>query len=447
MKLENKKLYLMILSIAIPSMLQQLVIASVNMVDNLMVGQLGDIAIGAVASANRFYFIALFGLYGILGANSIFVSQYHGARNEEKMKETFRFTLILVLAFFSLISLAALIFPQQIISYFVKELEIIKQGVAYLRVACLSFLPLAISLTIASSMKAIGEAKVPLYISIVAVLINTFLNYIFIFGNFGFKAYGVEGAGFATVVARVCELFIYLIILKRSNYEFKTDFLKMFVISKDLIRVFIKKAAPLVTNELLWSFGQSTLFKFYATRGSEAISGFSISSNVGDIFFVLFAGMSVATTVIVSKELGANNLKKAKENAYGILKFALFCSIVFGMFMYLSSYFAIDFYNVSLAAKQIAKYRLRIDGLFYIVMMCTAQIYFILRAGGDTVSTLIVDSVYSWFIVIPLMAYLAYFTDVSVVWLFLISQVCNVFKLLISFYLLRREKWLVNLTI
>lgn len=363
------------------------------------------------------------------------------------MKETYRFTLLLGVGFFGFISALAFFFPRQIMSYFIQQSDIIAESVRYLQVVCFSFIPLAASLTIANSMKAIGEAKIPLYISTIAVLINAFFNYIFIFGHFGFPAYGVAGAAFATVIARIVELLIYIIVLRINTFSFKTRIQDLFKISRELMKTFLKKASPLIANELLWSFGQSTLFKFYATRGSAAISGFSMSSTVADIFFILFAGMSVATTVVVSKELGANNLAKAKENAYGILRFSCFCALVFGMLMYLSSYFALDFYNVSQEAKYIAATRLRIDSIFYIVMMCTAQIYFILRAGGDTIGTLLVDSAYSWLFAIPLMAYFAYFTNIPVVYLFFISQLTNVLKLSFSFYLLRREKWLVNLTI
>lgn len=447
MKFKNKVFYLSILSIAIPSMLQQLIISSVNMIDNLMVGQLGEIVIGAVASANRFYFVALFGLYGILGANAIFISQYFGAKNQQKMKETFRFSLILAFIFFTLISLAALFFPYQILAYFINHPEIINAGVSYLKIVSFSFIPLAISLTISSSMRSVGETKLPLYISILAVIINTMLNYLLIFGHFGFKSYGIKGAAIATVITRIIELVLYLIVLKIRCFEFNTSLFNIFDISKSLISIFIAKASPLVSNELLWSFGQSTLFKFYATRGSEAISAYSISSNINDVFFVLFAGMSVATTVIVSKQLGANNLVQAKENAYGLIKFSIVIGTFFSLLMFMSSYFAVNFYNVSLEAKNIAITRIRIDALFYLVMMTTAQIYFILRAGGDTISTLVVDSAYAWFFAIPIMAFFTYFTGFNIIYLFIINQLCNVLKLSISFYLLRREKWLVNLTI
>ena len=142
----DKKFNLTVLMIALPIMLQNLVTTSVNLVDSLMVGQLGDAAIGGVAAVNRFYMIMSFGVTGFVSAVGIFIAQYYGAKNEQKMKESFRISILasycIILPFFVL----AFLFPNTILNFFTKDQVVIQTGVEYLKVACLTFLPLGLSL-------------------------------------------------------------------------------------------------------------------------------------------------------------------------------------------------------------------------------------------------------------------------------------------------------------
>ncbi len=441
----DKKFYTLVLSIAIPLMIQQLIATSVNLIDNLMVGQLGGDAISGVAAVNRYYVIATFGINGLLAACTIYMAQYNGAKNISKLQETFRFAIISSLLFILVFFAAGLMFPQQIISYFTTDPIVIEVGIEYMKIAIFTYLPTAFSFAIATAFRAIGQTKTPMYIGIVAVIVNTILNYCLIFGNFNFPQMGVSGAALATLISRFVELAIYLFILKKSNVIFKSNISKLFNVSKDLIGKVTAKALPLCTNEILWSFGVSSLFKFYATRGNDVMAGYSISTTVADIFFALFAGMAVATTVLVSAHLGANELKEAKSNAYKILGFSVMLALLFGAGLFISSYIVPNFYNVNDAAKDVAQDILKIQGIMYWVYMFTAQCYFILRAGGDTKSTFFMDSGFMWLINLPIVGFFAYFTNVDIIMLYLIGQSTDLVKLLVSYKLLKREKWLVNL--
>ena len=165
------------LLIAVPLMLQQLVVSSVNLVDNLMVGQLGDVALSGVANANRFYMIAWSGINGMVASGVIYMSQFNGANNEEKMKATFRFMLVSSLVICLIFVGLVLVFSGQIISFFINDPLIMEIGATYLRIACFSYLPMVISLCVSNALRAMGVTKGPLLISITSVLINIILDY------------------------------------------------------------------------------------------------------------------------------------------------------------------------------------------------------------------------------------------------------------------------------
>lgn len=442
-----KQFYKDVLKIAVPLMLQQLITSSVNLVDNLMVGQLGDASLGGVAATNRFYMIAFFATFGILAAAGIFIAQYFGAKDEEHMKQSFRFSILsaylVILPFFVL----GFLKPEWGIQYFTSDAGIVSEGIKYMSVASFSLLPLGLILAMTSAMRSTGETKIPLFAGIISVLTNAVFNYMFIFGHFGFPAMGVAGAAYATIIARVVELVILLVVMKMKSFAFSTKISELFHISKLIVRNVSVKAAPLAVNEFFWASGMATLFKFYATRGPEVISGMSIAGTTADLFFTLFGGMAVASTVMISQPLGANDLETGRANGYRMLGFSVFLALCFAILMFGSSFIVPYFYNVSDEARSISQNVLRIMSVMFWIYMGTAQCYFILRAGGDTKSTFLMDSGFMWFVNIPVVFAFAYFTKYPIYVLYIAGQSTDFVKLSFSYWLVKKEKWVKNLTL
>lgn len=436
-----------VLAVAIPLMLQQLIASSVNLVDNLMVGMLGDAAIGSVAAVNRYYMIALYGTIGLCAAASVFIAQYYGAAKEEHMKESFRVMLLvaeLIMLFFCLLGA---FFPRTIISFFTADESVILDGIAYIQLAAWSFLPTAITLSIYNAMRSVGETKTPLRCSIIAVLLNTFLNWCFIFGNLGMPKLGVSGAALATLISRCIEFLLALLALQKSSFSFKTKLKDIFKIPGEIFKKVIVKAAPLMLNEVLWSAGMATLFKFYSTRGSDVMSAFSISSTIGDIFFTLFSGMAAASTVFISQPLGANKIDTARSNGYHLIGFSFMLAIVFATAMFGASYLVPFLYSqVSLETKMMSQTFLRVQSCMYWIYMLSTQCYFTLRSGGDMKHTLIMDSGFMWMINIPIVAIVTYETALPYIWIYIVGQMTDFVKLMFAYHLVSKEKWLMNLT-
>lgn len=435
------------LLIALPLMLQQLIVNSVNLVDNLMVGQLGDAALSGVSSANRFYFIATMGCNGMIAAAIIYLSQFYGARNFEKMKETYRFSLVSAMFLCSVFFLGALFFPESIIRFFINDPEIVAIGSSYLKIACFSYLPMVISLCISNALRAMGETKVTFCISTSSVLINVVLDYLLIFGFGPVIPMGVQGAAIATLIARIVEVIAYLIILKRNDFPFSTRIIDIFKIDPSLAFTIFKKALPLCVNEILWSAGMATLLKFYSTRGPAANTGYSMSTTISDLFYVLFTGMATAATVLIGTPLGANKLEEAKHNGYKLICFSMILAVLFSCLMFTSSFLVVHlFNNVSNEAKMISSNLLRIMSVFFIIYVFNTACYFVLRAGGDTKSTMFMDSVYMWTVNLSLVGILTYTTNINIFVLYICGQCTDILKGLLSFYLVRKEKWVHNLT-
>lgn len=428
-------------------MLQQLITSSVNLVDNLMVGTLGDHAISSVAAVNRFYMISNFAVLGLANAGAVFIAQYKGAKNREKMKESFRLILLFSALIMGLFTASALFFPRMILRFFTAEEAVITDGMAYISIAAWAFPPMAVMNSVYSSMRAVGETRAPLYCSVVSILTNIFFNYCLIFGHFGFPRMGIRGAAAGTLIARMAELAVCLYYYRRGEYDFATEITDLFRISRDIRIRLLAKAAPLMLNETLWASGMATLFKLYSTRGADVMSGYSISGTIADLFFTLFSGMAAASTVLISTPLGAGKLDEARRNAYQLLAFSMCLAVVFGSLLYVSRGLVPMLYpGVSPQARQVAGDVLRIQGCLFWIYMGSTQCYFILRAGGDMRHTLILDSTFMWLVNIPVVAFVAYGTALPYLSPYIAGQMTDLLKMLLALRLVRREKWVNNLT-
>ena len=297
-------------------------------------------------------------------------------------------------------------------------------------------------------MRSTGDTKRPLFVSMISVVLNIIFDYCLIFGHFGLEPLGVKGAAIATIIVRFIEMFIYLLCIKKGEYHFKTRINDLFRIEKDLIGKIIVKAIPLLINELLWSIGMTTTIKFYSYRGAVVNTAYSISATVADLFFILFAGMASATTVIVGTKLGANKIEEAKDSAYKLLCFSVYLSLIIAVLM--SSFTLVVPYLYSKVSKEsldLANQFLIVMSIFFILYMFNTQTYFILRTGGDTRNTMFMDSGFMWAFNIPLVYILAYHTSIPVLYVYAIGQSTDILKSIIAYRMIRKEKWARNLTL
>lgn len=443
----DKEFYSNVLRLALPMMFQGLLVSLSGLIDNLMVASLGDSFLSGVAAANRFYMIFNFAINGVVLAAGIFIGQYLGAKKPDKMKESFRASIILSYILMIPFFIAIKFFPENVMGFFTTDPMVIQSGLEYYKAIVWTMIPLTMSLAIGTAIRSTGDTKTPIIASSIGISINLFFNFLLINGNLGFPALGVYGSAIATLISRLVEVLILLYIMSVKHFDFASKIKDLFKIDSRLFKLITKNAINIASNEILWASSMALLMKFYATRGPAAMSAYSIAGSVSDIFFVLFGGMSAATTVLVGHRLGANEFKKAKSNGYRLLSLSLIMAVIFGLLMFMISIFVPVIYtDVSAEAQDIAITLIRIVGLLFWTFMYNVQILFMLRAGGDSLSAFIMDSGFMWIINIPVVTFFTYYTELPIVYLYLIGQFTDVLKLMVSTYVFKKELWVKNVT-
>jgi putative MATE family efflux protein len=445
--LGNKVFYMTTLSIALPIMAQQFVTSFVNLIDNIMIGSVGSLALTSVTVANRVYLIFNSTMFGICGAAGIFIAQYYGAKKYQNCQKILNINLSCGLLVAGLFVVALMTVPRQLMEIFSSNPAVIEESLRYIQFAVLTYIPFAMSFSIMMAMRAVGINKIQLIVGLITVVTNTSLNYLLIFGNFGFPTLGVQGAAIATAIARFLELGIYLIILKRHKHFFTFSLRNLFHLDTSLIRSMIRKAIPLTANEILFSLGLAMIFLSYMRCDESLISAISVVDTVMQIAYIVFGGLSSAISILIGNRLGANQIEEAKANAYKLLAFGVMIGLTISIIFIGVAPLIASFYNVEDMIKETIVMLLRIKSLLLPIYVYNVCVFFTLRAGGDTFSTMLMDSGFLWCAGVLLSTVLSIFTNLSLVQLFAIVEACDLLKLFVATYFFKKGRWAKNMTL
>ena len=443
---QDRKFYRTLLILAIPIAAQNFVASTVNMVDTIMIGQLGETEIAAVGQANQLFFLFALMLFGVNSGSSIFTAQYWGVRDVKNIRRVLGLSLISSGIVSVLFMIPALFFPAQVMRIYSKDPAVIDAGVRYLRIIGWSYIVTAISFSYASVLRSTEQPRLPMVMSIVALITNAVLNYIMIFGKLGFPAMGVEGAALATLIARVLEMALMVIFVYAGKYVPAARIRELFDLSRNFVARFFRTATPVILNESIWSLGVSIYSVIYGRIGTNAVAAVNISGSVINLAMVLFQAMSNASGIIIGNRIGGGDEDKAYLYAKRLLTLGPVFAVFMGSLLMLRSDFFVSFYKVTADVHQNS---VRILMIFSILMPIRIfnliNIVGVLRSGGDTKYSLFLDTIGVWFISIPLAMFGALYLRLPVYWVYLLVGMEEVFKAALGLRRFRSRKWINNL--
>lgn len=451
----DKAFYRMILAIAIPIILQNGVSNFVNLLDNLMVGQMGTEQINGVAIANQLVFVFNIFIFGAISGSSIFSTQFVGSKDYESVRCILRLKLYIALLVSVLCITVFAVFSVPLLSLYMAEggtkagdpVLTLNQGRTYLLVMLLGLIPYSISQAFASSLRESDETLLPMKASIAAVFVNLIFNYLLIFGHFGFPCWGVAGAAAATVLSRFVELGIILIGMQRRKAKFPY-LMHPFTTLKipfSLLKKVMVKGTPLMFNELLWSLGITAQNQAFASRGLAVMGGINISSTVGNLFNVVYLSMGTVVGIVVGQRLGAGEKETAVDYNRKLTIFSIGICMVIGALMLIAAPFVPQLYNTETVVRELASCFIMWSAIIMPLRAFLHCAYFTIRTGGRTVITFLLDGFYVCCIPMVLARILVNFTDLDVKTIFALVTCSDVIKGIICYVLVKSRIWVVNL--
>ncbi|MCM8711404.1 MATE family efflux transporter [Clostridium sp. SYSU_GA19001] len=444
----DKKFYKSMLKLALPIITQNLVLSSLNLVDTIMIGRLGERAIASVGLANQYFFLLNLLLFGIVSGSSIFTAQYWGNKDLPNIKRVLGISLISGIISSSIFTLGALMFPRQILSIFSKDMDVLLLGSRYLRIAALSYIITSISFSFSFTLRSIGQVKTPMKVSITALAVNTLFNYLLIYGSFGFPRMEVEGAAIATVFARFIEVTLILYIVYKNKYQVAAKLYELLDLSSSFIKQFFKVTTPVILNETIWALGVSLYAIVYARMGTEVIASTNISATIERIAWVVFLGIGNACAVMLGNKIGSGNEEDAFIYAKRFIIIGPSLALLAGIIVAVSSKYILSAYNISpVVYNYAARNLLAFSAFLWVKCFNYICIVGILRSGGDTKFCLLLDTGGVWFVGVPLVFLGGIVWKLPIYWVYTLAYMEEVFKLILGLPRILSKKWINNLTV
>ena len=432
------------MTIAIPVGLQYFLTSCLSVVDTMMVSHIGMVS--AVGTASQIDSMNTLLSLGATSGTAIFLAQYYGAKDYKNVKRTFGFSVILStltsLLFFVMITF----FSENIIGFYIDAPEIEMYAKEYLDILKFGFIPSSLTFAFSYGFRSAKNTKITLYVSTLKMALNIILNYLLIFGAFGFPQLGVAGAAIATVISQWVGIIIYTLAAFITKQEFIGK--GIFSLEFDFCKRIIKRIYPLIANEIFFGFGETLFVKAYATLGIVAMDAYFVGNKIGSVFYIVIMGVSTASTIILGNTLGEGKIERAKKESNYIVGLAGILAVVSAVLIFVFAKPMVMLFGLqdpevfTLAVQVVGVFAVRIALRLFIVVAFSA-----LRAGGDSRFLAFLDSGIMWLVGVPLAFSVIHILGVTSITLaLLIVQLEFLVRAVIGIKRLNSGKWAINLT-
>lgn len=443
---KDKNFYILLLTLALPISLQNLVTFLVNFADNVMVGSLGEVDISAVHMSRQMATVLQCFMNGIGTTMLVLGAQYFGTKNFDAIKKIifngFRVTLVLGVLY----SAFNMIFARQILELLTNgNAAVVNAGIPYLRITGASFFFFCISQHFIYSLRSIQNTKLGMRLAFITLIVNCSLNWVLIFGKLGFPVLGITGAAIATLAARIIECIVTVIYV--FGFE-KVLCLKLRDVSQksaQLARDMLRHGVPIFLGELVWSVNMLYQTYIIGRYNEEIMSAFSITIMMSNLIYVWASGLASAVGIITGKTVGEGKYELMKQYAKTVQVLFVIVGVLSGLLILALKVPFISLYNVTDNTVSMAN---TLMNVLAVIMAGTCYqmvgLAGLVKSGGDTAFVTINDSIHVFLIIIP-SAFICYKLGAPVWVVFLCLKCDQLLKCIVAAVKINRFKWMKKL--
>ena len=428
-----------VINIAIPVALQSMLQSSFSMIDQIMVGQLGEKSIAAVEIAGKPGFIYSVVVGAVCTIAGIMISQYIGKKDRESEEKSicvnFLVMMLTGIAFFFI----SRMFPLQFIRLFTNDARVISEGSVYLGIIGWTFIPLGITNIFGAAIRCRGKSSWPLYVGFVSATLNTGLNYCLIFGNYGMPMLGVKGAAYASVISQVAGAVLIIVMFFRLYGRIRYSV----SLGKEKYWQYLSMLIPIVINEFLWSVGQSINTFVYGHMSTDELAGMSLTGSLQGLTIGALSGIAQAAGILVGKRLGEGQYDQAYQESKKLCVYGFIGSILFSVTIMALKTPYVHLFNVSDDVRAIG---LALLTAFAVLMPIKVLNMIlgggIIRSGGRTKYIMMIDMLGTWLIGVTIALVTGLVFKLPIVWVYFMLSQEEVVRFIISIFMFRSRKWM-----
>ena len=421
-----------ICALAVPVALQSMLQSSFSMVDQLMIGQLGEVQVAGVGLAGKFASLYSVVISAIGAAAGIMIAQYLGQKNSREVRRSFFVNLLLGTGLAGIFTALCILFPAGIMGAYTKDTQTRQAAADYLALIAGTFLPMAGATLLSALLRCREKPRLPLYASIAAALLNTGLNYILIFGELGFAPMGAKGAAISTVISQWGNFLLMLLMLPRDLFVRNKEDAQGEGMARFRWGQYLSMLLPLLGCEALWSLGENVYAAIYGRMGTAASAAMTLTNPVQGL--------------VIGKRLGSGEPEGAFLAAKRLLVYGAAGAVIVSAAVVLCSGVYAELYQVDAAIKTMTRQLLLAYALiapFKVLNMILGG--GILRSGGRTKYVMFIDMTGTWCFGVPLGLLGAFVWKLPVAGVYALLSLEECVRLAISMAVFRRKKWMHRL--
>lgn len=424
--------------------LQNLVVFSVNLADNVMLTHWSANALAGVALVNQIQFLLQMLMQGIGEGALVFSSRSWGEGKRDPIRAISNIGMRFALAVSLLLGSLVFAFPETVLGLLSSDAAIVAAGAEYARIVVFTYPVFAITQILLIVLRSVETVRIGFWLSIVALVSNVSLNYILIFGKLGFPALGIKGAAIATLLARLIELAVLLIYVRfidkkislRTRHFFqKTD--------RSLVRDYIRVGLPVFASGGMWGIAQAMQTAVLGHMEGDVISANAVAVTLFQIISVFMYASASSTAVMVGKALGEGREDLIRPYTRTFQLLFLGIGLASGLALFLLRHPILALYaNLSPEAE-----RLSLAFITILSVTCVGTAYQmpcltgIVRSGGDTGFVLKNDFIFMWLIVLPSAVTAAFVFHLSPVIVFICLKADQILKCIVAAIKINRYNW------
>ncbi|MGN1025118.1 MAG: MATE family efflux transporter [Faecousia sp.] len=438
--------FITVCRLAIPVALQSMLQASFAIVDQIMIGQLGSVSVAGVGLAGKFSGIVSVLVAAIGSVAGIMISQYLGQKNTPEVRRSFCTNLLLACGLAGLFTGLCILFPEPIMRLYTGDVATRQAAANYLAIVAGAFLPMAGVTLLSTLFRCMEKARLPLYASIVSALVNTGLNYVLIFGKWGFAPMGARGAAIATVISQCANFLLMLLMLPRQASPLAMPAGSKAVASRFNWKQYGAMLLPILVCEVVWSLGENVYAAIYGHMGTASCAAMTLINPIQGLMIGALCGLSQAAGVIIGKQLGSREFAQAYHASKKLILYGAVGAAVLSAGIVLSSSAYVEIYRVEPYVKQLTRQILFAYALvapFKVLNMILGG--GILRSGGRTGYVMVIDMIGTWGFGVPLGLLAAFVLKLTIPYVYFILSLEECIRFGISVMVFRGGKWMHSL--
>ena len=445
---QEKSFLKSVCNLAIPVALQSMLQASFSMVDQIMIGQLGSVAVAGVGLAGKFSSIYSVVVSAIGAVAGIMISQYMGQEKQKEVRRSFFVNLGVAGMLAVFFTLLCVLFSTPIMGIYSKDTETIKAAARYLLIIAGTFLPIAGATLLSTLFRCMEKATIPLVASMVAAVCNTVLNYVLIFGKLGFSEMGADGAAIATVVSQIANVLIMFVVFLKYKDSLSTNSISenAETVAPFQWKQYMDMLMPILACEFLWSLGENVYAVIYGRLGTDSCAAMTLINPIQGLMIGALCGLSQAASVIIGKKLGNREYDEAYEASKKLIWYGLVGSLCLSLVIVLTSQLYVSIYQVEDVVKELTKqilFAYAIVAPFKVLNMILGG--GIIRSGGKTKYVMFIDMIGTWGFGVPLGLLTAFVLKLSIPYVYFILSLEECVRFVISLIVFRKKDWMQSL--